>query len=253
MSDDDVEALLDSTHPLVVIEAPAGCGKTYQGANFARRAASRLDRGQVLILTHTHAACAVFAFETREAARKVEIKTIDSLIIQIAAAYHKSIGLPADPAAWARQNNPDGFSAIASRVARLMASNPMICAALSERYPVLIGDEHQDSSTDQHEIMMMLFRAGTHLRIFGDPMQRIYGKRTQAAINADLSRWNELRTAGAFAELETPHRWADGSPELGRWVLEARHALRDGNPLDLTGALPKGLSRLLKMSARVGR
>ena len=39
MSDKDVAALLDSSEPLVVIEAPAGCGKTYQGANYARRAA----------------------------------------------------------------------------------------------------------------------------------------------------------------------------------------------------------------------
>lgn len=244
MNDDDVAALLDSSSPLVVIEAPAGCGKTYQGANFARRAASGLDRGQVLILTHTHAACAVFAQETRETARKAEIKTIDSLIVQIAAAYHKSLELPADPAVWARKRGPDGFSIIATRVAKLLASNPMICTALSERYPVLIADEHQDSSADQHDIMMSLFDAGTALRIFGDPMQRIYGSRTQTAIDADHLRWEELKTTGVFGELKTPHRWADGSPELGRWVLEARFALRDGKPIDLTGPLPPGLNIL---------
>jgi DNA helicase-2/ATP-dependent DNA helicase PcrA len=241
MDDDDVAALLDSSAPLVAIEAPAGCGKTFQGAGYARRAASGLDRGQVLILTHTHAACSVFAKETRESARKVEIKTIDSLIVQIAAAYHKSLNLPADPAVWARQNPSDGFSVIASRVSKLLASNPMICAALAERYPVLIGDEHQDSSADQHAIMMTLFRAGARLRVFGDPMQRIYGKRTQAAIDADRSRWEELKQAGAFGELENPHRWKDGSPNLGLWILQARHALRDRRPVDLTGPLPHGL------------
>lgn len=102
MSDEDVAALLDSAAPLVVVEAPAGCGKTYQGANHARRMASSSPHGRVLILTHTHAACAVFAKETRGARNRVEIRTIDSLITQIAAAYHKSLDLPADPSAWVR-------------------------------------------------------------------------------------------------------------------------------------------------------
>src|SRR5688572_6491520 len=97
MTDDEVADLLDSSMPLVVIEAPAGCGKTYQGATHAKRAAESLTRGRALILTHTHAACAVFAKETKAARQHVEIRTIDSLLVQIAAAYHKSLGLPADP------------------------------------------------------------------------------------------------------------------------------------------------------------
>ena len=244
MNDDDVAALLDSSAPLVSIEAPAGTGKTFQGAGYARRVASTLERGQVLILTHTHAACGVFASETRESARRVEIKTIDSLIVQIAAAYHKSLGLPADPAVWARQNPPDGFAVIASRVSGLLASNPMISEALVDRYPVLIGDEHQDSSADQHDIMMAFLHSGARLRVFGDPMQRIYGSRTQAAIDADRSRWDALKQAGAFAELENPHRWEDGSPELGRWILEARHALKARSSVDLSGRRPEGLTVL---------
>ena len=244
MNDEDVARLLDSSAPLVSIEAPAGCGKTFQGAGYARRVASGLGRGQVLILTHTHAACGVFAKETRESARKVEIKTIDSLIVQVASAYHRSLGFPADPAVWARQNSPDGFAVIASRVSKLLANNPMIGRALADRYPVLIGDEHQDSSADQHDIMMAFLRAGAHLRVFGDPMQRIYGSRAQAAIDADRSRWDGLKGAGAYAELENPHRWREGSPELGQWILDARHALKDGRPIDLTGQLPQGLTVL---------
>ena len=33
MSDEAVAALLRSDQPLVLVEAAAGCGKTYQGAN----------------------------------------------------------------------------------------------------------------------------------------------------------------------------------------------------------------------------
>ena len=52
----------------------------------------------------------------------------------------------------------------------------MISAALADRYPVVIGDEHQDSSADQDAVMMSLHHAGSYLRVFGDPMQRIYGE-----------------------------------------------------------------------------
>ena len=64
MSDESVHAALRSDAPLVVVEAPAGCGKTHQGADYARHVAA--DRSsRLLILTHTHAACSVFAERTR--------------------------------------------------------------------------------------------------------------------------------------------------------------------------------------------
>lgn len=110
-------ALLDSSEPLVVIEAPAGCGKTFQGANYARRAAAKLDRGRALILTHTHSACSQFAKETKAAASQVEIRTIDSLIVHVATIYHKSLDLPHDPSAWARRQ-ANGFDELGVRVAR---------------------------------------------------------------------------------------------------------------------------------------
>jgi len=241
MKDDEVAELLDSDAPLVLIEAPAGCGKTYQGANHAAREVSRLRKGRVLILTHTHAACGVFANETRQASGKVEIRTIDSLIVQIAAAYHQSLGLPADPNVWARQTGSGGYSAIASKVSRLLNGHPMICAALADRYPVVIADEHQDSSADQEAVILALRQAGARLRMFGDPMQRIYGGASQAATKSHGNRWDRLKAGSAFAELEMPHRWSSGSPELGQWVLEARQALRDRSQVDLTGRLPTGL------------
>ena len=240
MSDEDVAALLDSDEPLVVIEAPAGCGKTYQGSCYARRATSKLDTGRVLILTHTHAACGVFAKETQGKNRQVEIRTIDSLIVQIAAAYHRSLDLPPDPCDWARQSQA-GFSELACRVAALLAHRPMISEALAYRYPIIIGDEHQDSSPDQDAVMMSLNRAGSQLRVFGDPMQRIYGGTNRAAADADRQRWADMKSAGAYMELENPHRWSDGSPALGQWILKARQALRDGDPIDLTDTLPEGL------------
>lgn len=252
MTDEDVAALLDSNAPLVVVEAPAGCGKTYQGAHYALRAASDLSTGRVLILTHTHAACAAFAQATRAAHRQVEIRTLDSLIVQIASAYHKSLDLPADPAAWARREGGHAYASLAARAGKLITHRPFVAAALAARFPIVIADEHQDASADQHGVLMALRKAGAKLRVFGDPMQGIYAK-TKAAVSQAQSRWEETKAAGAYAELETPHRWDDGTPALGKWILEARDALKEGRPIYLTGGLPQGLTLLYADSSAVGR
>src|SRR3546814_9792459 len=87
MGDASVAEALRSSARLVVVEAPGGCGKTYQGASYARDIAPSLGDGRLLILTHTNAACDVFAARTRGLNRRVEIRTIDGLITEIACAY----------------------------------------------------------------------------------------------------------------------------------------------------------------------
>ncbi len=241
MSDAAVATLLRSDERLVIIEAPAGCGKTFQGAGYAREVAGASGSGRLLILTHTHAACSVFAERTAGAGSRVEIRTIDALIAQIATTYHRALDLPTDPSAWAYQNGGEGFGIMASRVAALLQAQPMIPQALARRYPVIICDEHQDSTLDQHAVVMSLFRAGAMLRIFGDPWQRIFGSRGDAAARADRARWEGLKAQGAFASLDYPHRWDTGCPELGRWVLSARRSLEEGKPIDLTANVPASL------------
>ena len=81
MSDASVHAALRSAATLVVVEAPGGCGKTHQGADYAHAIAAGSER--LLILTHTNAACSVFAARTVAAGARVQIRTIDSLIAQV--------------------------------------------------------------------------------------------------------------------------------------------------------------------------
>jgi hypothetical protein len=231
VSDETVQAVLRSDARLVVVEAPAGCGKTHQGAEYAKDIAEAQQIGRPLILTHTHAACSVFAERTRGSRTRVDIRTIDSLIGQIAAAYHAGLRLPADTAAWVRQTE-NGHSALASRVAVLVQRYPMIAGAVARRHPVVICDEHQDTSGDQHRIVNAVHREGSTLRVFGDPMQRIFGDRAPG--NETGCDWDALtREASAFTELDTPHRWAQGCPDLGGWTLAARRALRSGGTVDL--------------------
>jgi DNA helicase-2/ATP-dependent DNA helicase PcrA len=231
---------LRSDAPLVLVEAPAGCGKTHQGADYARDvAADRSDR--LLILTHTHAACSVFAERTKGSGSRVEIRTIDSLIAHIATAYHLGLGLPADVPTWARRT-PDGYRHVALRVAALLNRHPMIAATLARRYPVVICDEHQDCSGDQHALGMAMLDQGARLRVFADPVQRIF-KETPLAGSNPAHDWAALTNqANAFEELDTPHRWRNGCPHLGRWTLLARAALKSGGKIDLRNNLPASVS-----------
>ncbi|MDR3717402.1 MAG: UvrD-helicase domain-containing protein [Bryobacteraceae bacterium] len=240
MSDATVAAALRSTTSLVVIEAPGGCGKTHQGASYAAEAAASTE-SRVLILTHTHAACDVFASRTASSRSRVEIRTLDSLIGEIATAYHTSLELPADVGIWSRVKD-DGYNRVAIKVAHLLDKKPLVARALARRYPLIICDEHQDATAAQDQTILALHGAGASLRIFADPMQQIFGSRGAAAIAAEIKRWTDLKAqAGAFEELDTPHRWATRNPALGQWVLEARAKLRDGGQVDLRGALPNGL------------
>lgn len=238
MSDVSVAAALRSDAGLAVIEAPGGCGKTYQGAKYAGEIVSARGAGRLLILTHTHAACSVFAGRTSGTVGKVEIRTIDSLIAQVASAYHQGLGLPADAAAWARQSGGDGYGEMAVKVAALLNRYPGIAGALAQRYPLLVCDEHQDCSGEQHAIIWALHKAGAKLRVFADPMQKISKER--ALIGGCLPcDWAALiGQADRFEQLDTPHRWADTDPALGAWILQARATLKAGGRVDLSGSLP---------------
>ena len=239
MSDASVSAAIRSDAPLVVVEAPAGCGKTHQGADYANALSATRDAQRMLILTHTHAACSVFAGRTRGGGSRVEIATIDSLIVNIAGAYHAGLDVPADIAAWVRQRK-DGYGELALRVAALLKRHPMVAAAAARRYPVVLCDEHQDSSGDQHAIVMALAGQGSRVRIFADPMQRIFPDKP---IKGALPRydWNALTGAAqAFERLDFPHRWnRDGCTELGEWTLNARETLQNKERIDLRSGLPR--------------
>ena len=242
MSDESVRSALHSEAQLVVIEAPAGCGKTHQGAEYAQEMASADGVGRPLVLTHTHAACAVFEERTKGAHTQVDIRTIDSIISQIAGAYHAGLGLPSDTAAWLRKTIDTGHQELALRVSRLLRSRRMIAAALARRYPVVICDEHQDSSGDQHAIVMALLEQGARLRLFADPMQRIFREDNLYGSSPPCD-WDALfASAQAFETLDHPHRWEKGSSKLGQWTLRARETLKTGGRIDLREGLPPSVS-----------
>ena len=242
MSDESVRTALRSEEQLVVIEAPAGCGKTHQGADYAREIATREPRCCPLILTHTHAACSVFAERTRGIGARVDIRTIDSIIGQIGVAYHAGLGLPSDAAAWLRQRGETGHQELALKVARLLASRPMIAAFLARRYPIVICDEHQDSSGDQHSTVMALLEQGARVRVFADPMQKIFRTKTLDGSCPPCDWYGFSSSADAFETLDYPHRWDGGCTQLGQWTLQSREMLKSGGVIDLRDGLPPSVT-----------
>lgn len=230
MSDTSVHAALRSPAPLVVIEAPAGCGKTFKGADYAKDLAAGTEPGRPLILTHTHAARSVFAARTM-ASTRVDIRTIDSVVVQIASAYRESLGLAEDPAVWARQRE-NGYGELAGFVARLLERHPMVARALAVRHPVIICDEHQDSSAHQHALISAALNQGARVRIFADPVQKIF--REDESEHGAAADWDSLKDAADQTdELDYPHRWDHGCRDLGRWLLLARQSLKTGARVDL--------------------
>ena len=239
MSDVSVRAALRSDASLVLVEAPAGCGKTHQGAEYARHLAATDPASRPLILTHTHAACSVFAERTE--GNRVDIRTIDSVVAQVASAYHLGLGLPADTSAWVRQQPKDGYGELCLKVARLLKRHPFIARSIAQRHRTVICDEHQDATGDQHAILSALLDHGARLRIFADPMQRIFKDKLLKGSSPPWN-WEALKgVAGTVDELDHPYRWEDGCTELGGWTLSARNALKAGGTIDLRKGVPSSV------------
>ena len=241
MSDESVCAALRSDAPLVVVEAPAGCGKTHQGAEYAKDIVVTDPVRRPLILTHTHAACSVFADRTKGAGLRVTIRTFDSIIGHVASAYHRGLNLPADTASWIRQRqyqDEDGYAEVAAKISGLLEHHPMIAASLARRHEIVVCDEHQDSSGDHHALMMALLNQGARVRVLADPMQNIFMDKTLAG-RCPPCDWEELTSqAYAHERLDTPHRWSKGCAELGQWTLSAREILKAGGKVDLRNGRP---------------
>jgi AAA domain len=226
----DVRAALRSDTPLVVVDAPAGCGKTFEAVTCAIDLAAGLrDHQEVLLLAHTNAAVAEFKRRTRRERARVHATTLDSFALRLVASYAHVLGLPT-PLIPGPQAGEVPFDQLAPKALELLRRAPSLAAAIGGHYPVVLLDEHQDARREQHDLALELGRFG-RVRIFGDPMQAIYDFGDERLIAWDSITDNpEHRMA-----LEDPQRWSD-APDLGAWILVAREALRVGRCLPLDAA-----------------
>jgi len=227
---EEIRALLSSDTPRVLVDAPAGCGKTYEAVALAFTIAADLKPNQqVLLLTHTNAAKNEFNRRStdRAGANKVRISTLDAFFLELCTPHTVALGLP-NPIKAGLEERTITFESLAQSAAELFRRAPRLAEVVGLRFPFIILDEHQDASIEQHaSVCAVADASGARVRFFGDPMQAIYGFNGAAISLEDVSK-----TVDGRCELSTPWRWK-GHEELGRWILEARSALRDGKPLPL--------------------
>lgn len=221
MRDDDLLALAHSDAPRVVLEAPAGCGKTHSVLEIARRYSARDHRSRrILVLAHTNAAVEEVRRRSKAEGLRVDASTFDALALGIVRDYSDIFGL--EPGFRPGERPQDvSFDTLCELLGELLTQAPSVAAALSARYPLLICDEHQDASQPQHKLVAVLAEMGTRVRLLGDPLQAIFEDESTQAWS-DTTFWASLG-----GELTVPRRWPD-SPELGDWLLQVRSRLNGG-------------------------
>lgn len=106
---------------------------------------------------------------------------------------------------------------------RLLDRAERLLQIWAHKYPVLILDEHQDSSPLQSMIVERLADEGCRAYVFADPLQMIYGFR-----DASPDRVAEFQAKGASPHgLRTLHRYRD-QPQLQAWMEGVRDVLLNG-------------------------
>ena len=211
---------------MVLVEAPAGFGKTHESVAAARDLSEALEEGQkILLLAHTNTAIRTFRSQLTDLEAKCEAMTLDSFAFKNVAPYAKELGLPSPLRVGA---DAIAFPVLADKLNELYGRSETIVRATASRYPIIILDEHQDAREAQHSFVRTLARVGeSRLLMFGDPMQAIFSFGPED----ELVKWPDLiREASATDELTDPQRWQN-EPVLGDWIKDARTALKGGgNP-----------------------
>jgi DNA helicase-2/ATP-dependent DNA helicase PcrA len=228
---ESIQQRLAGDENVVLVEAPAGHGKTWLAVALTEQVRTQLQRGQrVLLLSHTNAA----REEVRRrfgGAANTRVQTIDSLACDIVSVYASRLGVPHPLRPGAVHLGHPSFEKIRSLACDLLRDAPDVARGLAWRYPVIIVDEHQDSTYKQHELVWRIFRiGGVRLRLFADPLQAIF------SFAGDLVKWSELLCVAPSATLSHGYRW-DGQPDLRDFLSAARSSLLAREPVDL-GDLP---------------
>lgn len=209
------------------IELPAGCGKTE--AAVALTAEACVAGKRVLLLTHTNAGVGAIRHRLTERGvhGQVRVTTIDSFLQRLAASF-PTLG----PEVTASETDSGYWTQIRSASAAIAAVEN-VKEVLAGTYDLLLVDEYQDCSVEQHAFVTSL-SGRVPIIALGDPLQAIFGFGGNVLVEWDVV--TATFPAASPFEIE-PHRWSNTNPHLGRWLLEeVRPALVGGVPVDLASA-----------------
>ncbi|CAJ1271790.1 UvrD-helicase domain-containing protein [Klebsiella pneumoniae] len=209
------------------ITAPAGCGKTQI---IVDTLALHTGAKPVLILTHTNAGVTTLRLRMQRAgvsAAAYRIATIDGFAMRLVAMFPARSGLNAE--VLQLRNRGTDYPAIRLAACQLLQAGHLN-DVLPASYAHLIVDEYQDCNLVQHSLVTALSMV-LPACVLGDPMQAIFGFRGNQLVDWDTHVLTHFPLIG---ELNHPWRWDNaGAPELGRWLLDCRRMLLNGNAIDL--------------------
>jgi hypothetical protein len=211
--------------------APAGYGKTYLIALSVHAASNRQ-----LVLTHTFAGVNSIKEKLNYLhvpSSKYHVDTIASWSLMLCLAYPMNSG-------W-QEENPSGkqWNTLYDSCSELLA-NEFIRHVVLSTYSGIYVDEYQDCSERQHSLVCSLAEF-LPVRVLGDPLQAIFDF-ADPLVDWESSIYPYFQDLG---KLTTPWRWNNsGSHELGSWLKDARQALENGQKIDLTKKLPKGVQAI---------
>ncbi len=137
MTAEAARAALRSDAYTVLVEAPAGTGKTYEAVDVALDLANALpDRREILLLAHTNAAVDEFRSRSRAAKAPVRATTFDALATELLAPYARTLGLgyPLRPQPeGSKIPGGPGSSATSTKTRARRSKSWLICSLRTER------------------------------------------------------------------------------------------------------------------------
>lgn len=203
--------------------APAGCGKTQTIVQMV----ALNDNGKQLILTHTHAGVQSLAKRLKKLkipSNCYHLETIAGWALRLARGYPDttkfSKPFPDDKGDW---------KVILEGVKQLISLSFMK-KVIQASYTGIIIDEYQDCTLQQHELILNLASI-LPCRIFGDPLQGIFG----FGKGDTLVDWSSDIKPN-FTEVihePVPYRWEGKNIRLGHWLMDVRKKLLNNESISL--------------------
>jgi AAA domain len=208
------------------VTAPAGCGKTHLIAEALTR---HIGPKPILILTHTNAGVVALRGRLDHLSvppRAYRVFTIDGWAMRLISTFPTRSAH--DPAILDLMRPATDYIAIRDAAWKMLRAQH-VSDVLRASYNRLIVDEVQDCSVRQLAIAFYAAHV-VPTCVLGDPMQAIFD------FGDKLAHWDEhvCKNFPIVGELTTPWRWRNaGTEQLGLWLLDVRHKLIAGEPVDL--------------------
>lgn len=207
------------THPKVLVEAHAGCGKTHTIS-----ACVSMLQGRSLILTHTHAGVASIRSKLEKQGvdnGKYTVSTIDAYVQKYVLAFCMSNNIP-------QRNDPSYYPFILAQAIRIFKTAP-VKSIIKNSYENLFVDEYQDCTKLQHEVIMQLADI-LRIYLFGDSLQGIFNFANNPTVSFDT----DIPKGFFRVVLQEPYRWKAFNAQLGEDIERIRKELEQGKDIDLS-------------------